>query len=468
MTDESFRIERDTLGEVKVPKEAWWGAQTQRSLQNFRISGIRFPPIFLDSLVRIKRTCARVNAELGEIPETIGESIIKAATKIIEDQMWDQFPLDVFQTGSGTQTNMNANEVIANIANVMLGGKKGEKTPVHPNDHVNKGQSSNDIIPTAMYVATARALKSQLFPALDKFAAALEVKAEEFKDIIKIGRTHLQDAVPITLGQEFSGFAAQLRSIEEQLKKTFPIITYLPIGGTAVGTGLNAHPKLAELTCKYLSAELDIEFKPTRNRFAQIAAHDELVSVSGLLKVLAVALIKIGNDIRWLASGPRCGLGELILPANEPGSSIMPGKINPTQAEALIQACLRVIGNDHVISMGGFFGGQIDLNTAKPLMIHAMLESITLLSNAMTSFTDRCLNGIEANTRRIEQLVEQSLMLVTALTPHIGYDKAAKLAQKAYREDKTIKDVVLEEKIFEPEELEKVLNLKKMVHPWNE
>ncbi len=467
MTAEEYRIERDTLGEVKVPQKAWWGAQTQRSLENFKISGIRFPIIFLDSLVRIKRACARANSELGEIPGELGEIIIKAATKILEDQMWDQFPLDIFQTGSGTQTNMNANEVIANIANVMLGGKKGEKKPVHPNDHVNKGQSSNDIIPTTMYVSTARALKAQLFPALDKLASALEAKAEEFKDIIKIGRTHLQDAVPITLEQEFSGYVAQLRSVKEQLKNLFSIITYLPIGGTAVGTGLNAHPKLAALTCKYLSEELKIEFKPSRNKFAQIAAHDELVSLSGLLNTLAVALIKIGNDIRWLASGPRCGLGELILPANEPGSSIMPGKINPTQAEALVQACLRVIGNVHVIGMGGFFGGQLDLNTAKPLMIHAMLESITLLANAMTSFTEKCVIGIKANTQRITQLVDQSLMLVTALTPYIGYDKAAKIAHKAHREGKTIREVVLEENVLSPEELEKALDLRKMVHPWD-
>ncbi len=465
---EEYRIERDSLGEVKVPKNVWWGAQTQRSLENFRISGTRFPILFLDSLIRIKRSCARANIELKELSEKIGKAIIAAADKIINDQMWDQFPLDVYQTGSGTQTNMNANEVIANIANEILGGKRGEKKPVHPNDHVNKGQSSNDIIPTAMNVSTARALQNQLIPTLKTLRKKLEEKAIQFKEIIKIGRTHLQDAVPITLGQEFSGYAAQLRATESQLELIFPIITFLPIGGTAVGTGLNAHPKLAKLTCRYLSDELGISFKPSQNKFSQIAAHDELVTISGILKTLAAALIKIGNDIRLLASGPRCGLGELILPVNEPGSSIMPGKVNPTQVEALVQACLRVIGNDQVIAMGGFFGGQIDLNTTKPLMIYTLLESITLLSNSMKSFTEKCVEGIKANRERISFLVNQSLMLVTALTPHIGYDKAAKIAQKAYKEGKTIRQVVLEEKLLTEEELDNFLNLHSMVHPWDD
>lgn len=460
-----YRIETDRLGEIKVPKEVFWGAQTQRSLKNFAISNIQFPKLFLETLVRIKRVCAKANGELGEIPSDIAAAIIKAANDVLEKGMWDQFPLDIIQTGSGTQTNMNANEVLANIASEFLGSERGKKHPVHPNDHVNRGQSSNDIIPAAMYVSIAVALKTTLFPALYKIATSLEEKAKEFENIIKVGRTHLQDAVPITLGQEFSGYSTQIKAVEHQLMALFPIVCKLPVGGTAVGTGLNAHPELAPKVCELLSQELDLDFIPSTNRFAQIAAHDELVTISGLLKTLAVALIKIGNDLRWLASGPRCGLGEITIPANEPGSSIMPGKVNPTQAEALIQGCLKVIGNDYTVTMGGFYGGQLDLNTAKPLVVHCLLESITILSNSMNSFTDRCLVGITANREHIATLVEKSLLLVTALTPSIGYDKAVKLAQQAFKEGKTIREVTLENKILDPEVLDKALDLSKMVNP---
>ncbi|MFQ6123576.1 MAG: class II fumarate hydratase [Candidatus Heimdallarchaeota archaeon] len=463
-----YRIETDSLGEVKVPKEVYWGAQTQRSLKNFAISGIQFPKLFLEALIRIKRACAKVNSELGEIPSGIAMAIIKAANKIFKDDLWNQFPLDIMQTGSGTHTNMNANEVLANIASELLDSERGKKHPVHPNDHVNRGQSSNDIISVAMNVSIAVALKTMLFPVLNKIAKSLDVKAKEFENIIKVARTHLQDAVPITLGQEFSGYSTQIKAIEHQLMTLFPIVCKLPVGGTAVGTGLNAHPKLAPKVCKRLSEELDLNFTPSTNRFAQIAAHDELVTISGLLKTLAVALLKIANDLRFLASGPRCGLGEISLPVNEPGSSMMPGKVNPTQAEALIQCCLKVIGNDYTMTMCGFYGGQLDLNTAKPLMIYCLLESIIILSHSMNSFTDRCLVGITANREHITTVVEKSLQLITALTPHIGYDNAVNLVQQAIKEEKTIREVALENKILDPKALEKVLDLSKMVRPHKE
>ncbi len=462
---ENYRIETDSLGSVKVPNDALWGAQTQRAIQNFPISGIVFPPIFLESLVRLKRALAWANKDLGELDAKLAEAIIQATTRILEKQMWDQFPLDIFQTGSGTQTNMNANEVIANLASEFLGGERGKKHPVHPNDHVNRGQSSNDVIPSAMYISAALAVRDQLAPAIKALEQELERKAQEYMEIIKIGRTHLQDAVPISLGQEFSAYAAQLHTIQENLNALIPLICELPIGGTAVGTGLNAHPQLAEKTCQYLKEDLQLPFTPAKNRFADIAAHDKMVTLSGHIRTLAVALIKIANDIRMLGSGPRCGIGELILPANEPGSSIMPGKINPTQAEMLIQVCLKVMGNDHTVAMGGFFGGQFDLNTAKPLIAYSVLESIRLLSNAMLSFNERCVRGIEPNRDRIRFLVEQSLMLATALNPYIGYDNAARIAKKAFKEGKTIREVALEEKILSPEELDVALDLRRMVFP---
>ncbi len=462
---EDYRIETDSLGSVKVPNDALWGAQTQRAIENFPISGITFPPIFLESLVRLKRALAKANKDLGELGPKIADGIIQAATEILEKQMWDQFPLDIFQTGSGTQTNMNANEVIANLASELLGGERGKKAPVHPNDHVNRGQSSNDVIPSAMYISATLAVKDQLLPAIKVLEHELEEKAKEYIEIIKIGRTHLQDAVPISLGQEFSAYAAQLRTIQENLEALIPLLCELPIGGTAVGTGLNAHPQLAEKTCQYLKEELQLPFAPTKNRFADIAAHDKMVTLSGLIRTLAIALIKIANDIRLLGSGPRCGIGELILPANEPGSSIMPGKVNPTQAEMLVQVCMRVIGNDHAVAIGGFFGGQFDLNTAKPLIAYNVLESITLLRNAMLSFNNRCVKGIVPNKERIRFLVEQSLMLATALNPYIGYDNAARIAKKAFKEGKTIREVALEEKVLSPEELDTALNLRRMVFP---
>ncbi len=462
---ENYRIETDSLGSVKVPNEALWGAQTQRAIENFPISGIVFPPIFLESLIRLKRALAKANKDLGELNDEIADGIIQASTQILEKQMWDQFPIDVFQTGSGTQTNMNANEVIANLASELLGGQRGKKHPVHPNDHVNRGQSSNDVIPSAMYISAALAVRDQLIPAIETLKQELERKAHEYMEIIKIGRTHLQDAVPISLGQEFSAYATQLLSIQKNLEALIPLLCELPIGGTAVGTGLNAHPQLAEKTCQYLKEELQLPFAPAKNRFADIAAHDKMVTLSGLIRTLAVALIKIANDIRLLGSGPRCGIGELILPANEPGSSIMPGKVNPTQAEMLVQVCMKIIGNDQAVAIGGFFGGQFDLNTAKPLIAYNVLESVNLLRNAMLSFNERCVKGIRPNEDRIRFLVEQSLMLATALNPYIGYDNAARIAKKAFEEGKTIREVALDEGILSPEELDVALDLRRMVFP---
>ncbi|MHA1910776.1 MAG: class II fumarate hydratase, partial [Candidatus Kariarchaeaceae archaeon] len=429
---------------------------TQRTINNFKISGITFPINFLETLVTVKKVCAKVNGKLGEITSKEAQLIALAAEKIINDHLWDQFPLDIIQTGSGTQTNMNANEVLANLAS------KGEKEKIHWSI-VNRGQSSNDIIPTAMNVSTSVAITKELIPQLKKLIEALKEKEEEFKAIIKIARTHLQDAVPMTMGQEFGTFAAQLKEIKRQIVMTLPSLYKLPVGGTAVGTGVNAHPLLAEEVCKELEKEYDIPFKPSENLFRQIAAHDELVTISGIIRTLAIALIKIANDIRWLASGPRCGLGELSLPANEPGSSIMPGKINPTQSEAMVQAGLMVMGNDHVVSLGGLYGGQLNLNTAKPIIIHSLLQSISILSNAMRSFTEKSVIGIKVNEDRIASLVEQSLMLATALTPYIGYDEASKLAKKAFEEGKTIRELALEEKILTEEELEKALDTSKMV-----
>ena len=453
-----MRIEEDTMGKVEVPINALWGAHTQRTINNFQISGITFPVNFLETLVIVKKVCAKVNGELGEITDKEAKLIALAAEKVIEDKLWDQFPLDIIQTGSGTQTNMNANEVLANLASQL-----SEKENKINWSTVNKGQSSNDIIPTAMNISTSVAITRELIPQLEKLIKALEEKEEEFKAIIKIARTHLQDAVPMTLGQEFGAFAAQLREIKLQIERTLPILYNLPVGGTAVGTGVNAHPSLAEEVCKELEREYNLPFKPSENSFRQIAAHDELVTISGLIRTLAIALIKIANDIRWLASGPRCGLGELSLPSNEPGSSIMPGKINPTQSEAMVQAGLKVMGNDHVVSLGGLYGGQLNLNTAKPIIIHSVLQSITILSNAMGSFTEKSVVGIKANKERIASLVEQSLMLATALTPYIGYDEASRLAKKAYIEGKTIRELALEEKILTKEELEKALDPLRMV-----
>lgn len=459
-----MRIEKDSLGDVEIPEKVLWGAQTQRSLNNFRISGIKFPKIFLESLLILKKCCALANNKLDEINCEIASVIVQSVDEIIKEEKWDQFPLDIYQTGSGTQTNMNANEVLANMANLNLGFEIGQKHPVHPNDHVNKSQSSNDIIPSAMYVSTLRIIVNNLMPALEQLISALNKKKTEFQDISKVARTHLQDAVPITLGQEFSSYESQLISIKQQIENSQILLTKLPVGGTAVGTGINSHPKFGQQVCELLNEEFNgLNFETATNKFAKIAAHDDIVLISGLLKTLAVALIKISNDIRLYASGPRCGFGEIKLPINEPGSSIMPGKVNPTQIEALIQVCFSVIGNDSAITAAGFFGGQMDLNTAKPLMIHLIIQSITLLSNAMNSFREKCVKDIIVNKKQIDLFREKNIMIGTSLVPILGYDKVTEIINRAYKEDKVIKEIILKDKEIEEEtkkELLKILNLK--------
>ena len=436
------RIETDTMGEVKVPADRYWGAQTQRSIENFPIGEERMPASLIRALGIQKKAAALANMELGELDKKIGEAIVRAADEMIDGTLADHFPLVVWQTGSGTQTNMNANEVIANRAIELLGGTLGEKDPVHPNDHVNRGQSSNDTFPTAMHIAAVQEITERLLPALNRLQEALAGKADAFADIVKIGRTHTQDATPLTLGQEFSGYAAQVTHGIARVAGALPRLYPLAQGGTAVGTGLNAKAGFAELFAEKVAAITGLPFTTAANKFEALAAHDAIVEASGALNVLAASLMKIANDIRFLASGPRSGLGELILPENEPGSSIMPGKVNPTQAEAATQVCAQVIGNHTAITVAGA-SGHFELNVFKPVMIYNLLQSIRLLADASLSFADNCVAGIEANRERIGELVERSLMLVTALAPHIGYDNAAKIAKKAHAEGTTLKAAAL-------------------------
>jgi len=432
------REERDTMGPVQVPAEALWGAQTQRSLQNFKISSERMPVALIHALTRVKRAAAKVNHDLGLLNAASAAAIIEAADEVIAGNFDDQFPLVVWQTGSGTQTNMNVNEVLANRASEILGGGRGADRKVHPNDDVNKGQSSNDVFPTAMHVAAVQELQQQLLPAIQLLRETLAAKAQAFNAIVKIGRTHLQDATPLTLGQEFSGYVAQLDHGLRHVEAALPHVCELALGGTAVGTGLNAHPEFATRVAAELSRLTGLPFVTAPNKFEALASNDALVHAHGALKTLAASLMKIANDIRWLASGPRCGIGELRIPENEPGSSIMPGKVNPTQSEAMTMVCCQVMGNDVAVNMGGALG-NFELNVMKPLIIHNFLQSVRLLADAMVSFNDHCATGIEANRERIDALMHHSLMLVTALNPHIGYDKAAEIAKKAHREGTTLK-----------------------------
>ena len=432
------RTEKDTFGPIDVPAERLWGAQTERSRRYFRISTERMPVPVVRALALVKRSAARVNASLGLLEAKKAEAIARAADEVLAGRHDEEFPLSVWQTGSGTQSNMNANEVIANRASELLGGERGPKRLVHPNDEVNLGQSSNDVFPTAMHVAAARALHADVIPALDRLATSLAAKAGEFSGIVKIGRTHLQDATPMTLGQEFSGYVAQLEQARGALEATLPGLYQLAVGGTAVGTGLNAHPEFGRRMAAEIARQAGLPFETAPNKFAALAGHEALVFSHGALKTLAVALAKVANDIRLLASGPRSGLGELSLPENEPGSSIMPGKVNPTQAEALTMLCAQVLGNDVALNIGGA-SGPLDLNVYKPLIIHAFLQSARLLADGMASFEKHCVRGITANEARIRAHVEQSLMLVTALAPHIGYDKAAEIAKKAHREGTTLR-----------------------------
>jgi fumarate hydratase class II len=436
---EKMRIETDSFGPIEVPADRYWGAQTQRSLENFKIGGERLPLPLVRALGLQKKAAALANMALGALDKKRGRAIVKAADEVIDGTLAEHFPLVVWQTGSGTQSNMNANEVIANRAIELLGGKLGSKTPVHPNDQVNLGQSSNDSFPTAMHIAAVTELEWMLVPALAHLHQALAAKTRTFARIVKIGRTHLQDATPLTLGQEFSGYAAQVENGIARVRGTLPRLYRVAQGGTAVGTGLNARRGFDKRFARELARITGLPFVAARNKFEGLAAHDALVEASGALNVLACSLMKIANDIRLLGSGPRCGLGELLLPENEPGSSIMPGKVNPTQCEAMTMVATQVIGNHVTVTVAGS-NGHLELNVYKPVIIYNVLQSIRLLADACVSFTDNCVAGIAVNQKRVKQLLNESLMLVTALNPHIGYDKAAKIAKKAHVEGMTLKE----------------------------
>ncbi|MBK7461271.1 MAG: class II fumarate hydratase [Betaproteobacteria bacterium] len=458
------RLEKDSFGSIEVATDCLWGAQTQRSLAHFAISSERMPIELIGALALIKASCAKVNQELGLLPTTKAQAIITAADEVGSGQHADQFPLSVWQTGSGTQTNMNVNEVLANRASELLGGERGSKRLVHPNDEVNLGQSSNDIFPTAMHVAAGIGIVNTVLPAILQLTAALDAKAAEFADIIKIGRTHLQDATPLSLGQEFSGYVAQLKHAEAVIGASLTSLYPLAVGGTAVGTGLNTHPEFGARVASELAVRTGLPFTSAANKFAALAANDGLVAAHGALKTLAVALMKIANDIRWLASGPRCGLGELSIPENEPGSSIMPGKVNPTQCEALTMLCCQVMGNDVAISIGGA-AGNFELNVFKPLIAHNFLQSLRLLADGMQSFDHHCVQGISANRERISDLMARSLMLVTALVPHIGYDKAAEIAKRASHENTSLKQAALALGYVTAEDYERWVVPASMTHP---
>jgi fumarate hydratase class II len=436
------RTETDSMGPVAVPAEHYWGAQTQRSLENFKIGGERMPLPLIHAFGLQKKAAALANQALGQLDKKLAAAIADAAQDVADGKLDDEFPLVVWQTGSGTQTNMNANEVIAGRANEMLGNGRGGKTPVHPNDHVNRGQSSNDSFPTVMHIATVLELERKLVPALEDLRDALRTKADAFADIVKIGRTHLQDATPLTLGQEFSGYATQAAFAVERARAVVPRLAALAQGGTAVGTGLNTHPDFARVFCESLSKLAGRTFVPAANTFEALASHDAMVECAGALNTIAVSLMKVANDIRLLASGPRAGLGELALPENEPGSSIMPGKVNPTQAEALTMVCAQVMGNCTAVSIAGA-QGHLELNVFKPVIARNVLESIRLLADAAQSFTAHCVVGIQPNRDVIAEHVERSLMLVTALAPHIGYDKAAEIAKLAHKNDLTLREAAL-------------------------
>lgn len=436
------RREKDSFGEIEVPDEALWAAQTQRSLAFFRISTERQSPELIHALVQVKRAAAVVNRELGELEAKKADAIVAAADEVLAGRHAEQFPLSVWQTGSGTQTNMNVNEVLANRASELLGGGRGQDRRVHPNDDVNRGQSSNDVFPTAMHVAAAVAIEQRLLPAVGTLRDTLHTKAQAFGDIVKIGRTHLQDATPLTLGQEFSGYAAQLAHGLAHVGAALPHLHELALGGTAVGTGLNAHPQFAEKAAAEIARLTGLPFRSAPNKFEALGAADALVHAHGALKTLAASLFKIANDVRWMASGPRSGLGEISIPENEPGSSIMPGKVNPTQCEALTMLCAQVMGNDVAVNVGGM-SGNFELNVFRPVIVHNLLQSVRLLADGAASFDAHCARGIEPRHERIAELLERSLMLVTALNPHIGYDRSAEIAKKAHREGTTLKAAAL-------------------------
>jgi fumarate hydratase class II len=462
-SSEPTRTERDTMGAIEVPADRYWGAQTQRSLEHFRIGHERFPREMIRAFGILKKACALVNRDLGLLPEDRARAIVQAADEVIEGRLDDHFPLVVWQTGSGTQTNMNANEVIANRAAEILGGKLGSRR-VHPNDDVNRSQSSNDTFPTAMHIATVDQLRGRLFPAIRRLRDTLARKADAYRGVVKIGRTHLQDAVPLTLGQEISGWASQLDHALGHLEAAMPHLHELAIGGTAVGTGLNAPPGFAPAAAKRIAELTGHPFVPAENPFEALAAHDALVAAHGVLKTLAAALMKIANDVRWLASGPRSGLGEITIPENEPGSSIMPGKVNPTQSEALTMVSAQVLGNDVAVNVGGA-SGNFELNVFKPLIIHNVLQSIRLLADASESFEAHCARGLEPNLPRIREQLDRSLMLVTALAPRLGYDRAAEIAKKAHREGLTLREAAVALGYLTAEEFDREVRPERMTRP---
>jgi fumarate hydratase class II len=464
MSDErEYRVERDSLGEMRVPEDAYWGAQTQRAVENFPISGITFGRRFVRALGVVKKAAARANADLGLVPEAKAEAIVEAAEEVIAGEHDDQFPVDVFQTGSGTSSNMNANEVIANRATEIHGGEMGSRG-IHPNDHVNFGQSSNDVIPTAMHVAALEAVERDLLPALGTLADALDAKAEEFDDVVKTGRTHLQDATPVRLGQEFGGYRSQVEKGVTRVENTREHLSELALGGTAVGTGLNTHPEFPAKAAAYVSEETGIGFREADDHFQAQAAHDAMAEAHGALRTVAGSLNKIANDLRLLASGPRNGLGEVDQPENQPGSSIMPGKVNPVVAEAVNQVHKQVVGNDAAVAAGAA-EGQLDLNLYKPLLAHNYLQSAELLSNASETFAERFVVKLEADRETCERQVEQSMALATALNPSIGYDAAARVAKRALEEGKTVREVAVEEGHLTEAEAEEVLDPRRMTEP---
>ncbi len=461
MTTAGFRIEKDTMGEVQVPADRLWGAQTQRSLENFRIGGDRFPREMIRALGILKKAAALTNHQLGLLDAHKAKLIMAAADEVIKGDLDQHFPLVVWQTGSGTQTNMNANEVIANRAMRMMGLELPSRE-IHPNDDVNKGQSSNDTFPTAMHIAVAEQIHHRLLPMMTKLQQALELKQKEFHSIVKIGRTHLMDATPLTLGQEFSGYATQMKHGIRRVQNTLPHLHELALGGTAVGTGLNTHPQFATAAAQVIADETKIPFTSAENKFEALASHDALVEVSGALNSVAVSLMKIANDIRLLGSGPRSGIGELKLPENEPGSSIMPGKVNPTQSEAMTMVCAQVMGNHVAVTIGGATG-HFELNVFKPLIVHNVLNSVRLLADACESFTDHCVSGLEADMKQIRSHLERSLMLVTALNPYIGYEKAALIAKTAHKKGTTLREEAINLGLLSGEEFDKIVKPQDMV-----
>jgi fumarate hydratase class II len=459
-----MRTETDSMGAIEVPADHYWGAQTERSLLHFAIGHDVMPRSVICAIGILKKAAAEVNLALGKLPRDQADLIVRTADEVISGKLDSEFPLRIWQTGSGTQTNMNANEVISNRAIEMAGGKMGSKNPIHPNDHVNMSQSSNDTFPTAMHIAAAEEMTHRLIPAVTRVRDALKQKQAEFEDIVKIGRTHLMDAVPLTLGQEFSGYVDQLDHDLRRINAVLPDVMELAIGGTAVGTGLNTHPEFAERCAKRIAELTGLPFKSAPNLFAALAAHDALVMGSGALKTLACSLMKIANDIRWMGSGPRCGLAELTLPENEPGSSIMPGKVNPTQSEAMTMVCVQVMGNDAAISFAGS-QGNFELNVFKPVIIHNLLHSLTLLSDACVLFAKYCVDGIVPNREKIKQYLESSLMLVTALSPHIGYDKAAKVAKHAHERGITLRQACEQLGFLKAEDFDRFVQPEKMIQP---